>query len=268
MNGWVGAALVGALAVVLGVLLLLRTRRARALEHALARSAEDLENLERAFSRFAPQGVVEKLTSGTRDIDPKRREVTVLFADIVGFTQLSESVDPGVLVPILNDYFRRMAGIIREHHGHVSRIMGDGLMALFGSLDTNRWQAPDAVRAALAMRAALLVLNQELRERSQLELQIGVGIHRGDCVAAVIGSHEMMEFTVLGDPVNVAARVEGLTRTHGVDVLVTDAVREQLDERFALVEMPPSPVKGKAEPMVTWAVEGFDPARAMRKSGT
>ena len=265
MTGWLGAAVATLFAIGLGVLLIIRSRRARALELALSRTTENLEHIEQAFSRFAPQGVVEMFTSGEREIPPTRREVTVLFADIVGFTQLSESVDPTVLVPILNDYFRRMTRVIRERHGHVSRIMGDGLMALFGSLDTNRWQAADAVQAALAMRSALEELNAELREKSQLELRIGVGIHQGDCVAAVIGSHDMMEFTVLGDPVNIAARVEALTRTHQVDILVTAQIRDKLDERFRLREMPATLVKGKAEPVTTWAVEDFDAARSTRR---
>lgn len=237
---------------------LVRTRRhAVRLERAVERATQDLEHLERAFGRFAPEGVVERLGQGKTEIPPERREVTVMFADLVGFTKLSEEVDPAVLVPVINDYFRRMSAVIREHHGHVSRIMGDGLMALFGALEANTWQAADAVRAALAMRAALADLNRGLAERGGPRLAFGVGIHRGDALAAVVGSNEMMEFTVMGDSVNLAARVEALTRPHGVDVLVTDAVRDKLDDRFRLRELPPSPVKGKSEPIRTWAVEGL-----------
>ena len=266
MSGWILAAAAALVAIALILVVVARTRRVRALEEALAQTTDNLEHLEQSFSRFAPQGVVEMLSGGARKIEPTRRDVTVMFTDIVGFTGLSESIDPGVLVPILNDYFRRMTRVIREHHGHVSRIMGDGLMALFGSLDTNPWQSADAVRAALAMRDALAKLNQELVEKGQSELRIGIGLHRGDCVAAVIGSQDMMEFTVMGDPVNIAARVESLTRTHGVDILVTDAIREQLDARFVLKEMPPALVKGKTEPVSTWAVETFDSARTVAAS--
>jgi adenylate cyclase len=232
-------------------------RRAGKLERALTRAGEDLERLERAFGRFAPEDVVEKLGQGAKEIAPERREVTIMFADLVGFTPMSEHVDPAALIPVLNDYFRRMSRVIREHHGHVSRIMGDGLMALFGALVPNSWQSADAVRAALAMRAALDELNLEIEERSLPRLRFGVGLNRGEVVAAVVGSDQLMEFTVMGDAVNLAARVEGLTRAHGVDILVTDAVRDRLDERFEVRELPPVEVKGKTERIRTWAVVSF-----------
>jgi adenylate cyclase len=161
------AALVASLALasVSGASLVRARRRERSLERALARAADDLEQLERAFGKFAPEGVVERMAQGAKEITPERREVTVMFADLVGFTRLSVEVDPGVLVPILNDYFSRMSRVIREHHGHVSRIMGDGLMALFGALEPNTWQSADAVRAALAMRAALAELNAGIEKK-------------------------------------------------------------------------------------------------------
>lgn len=258
MSAWIAFAGASTVALLLAGWLWSTRRRGRGLEQALARAADDLEHLETAFSRFAPQGVVERLTEGAVEIPPSRREVTVMFADIAGFTGLSEQLDPAVMVPVLNDYFRRMSRVIREHHGHVSRIMGDGLMALFGALDKNTWQAADAVRAALAMREELARYNEELAAKSLPRLRFGIGVHRGEVVAAVIGSDDMMEFTVLGDSVNVAARVESLTRHHGVDILVTGSVREKLDERFRLRELPPTEVKGKSEPIATWAVERFD----------
>jgi class 3 adenylate cyclase len=254
---YVALALAWALAAGLAVALVLGRRRQRGLERALGRATDNLEHLERAFHKFAPEGVVERLATGNRDIPPERRDVTVMFADLVGFTRLSLDVDPGVLVPILNDYFRRMSRIIREHHGHVSRIMGDGLMALFGALEQNTWQSADAVRAALAMREALQELNAEIAPRSLPRLAFGVGVNRGDVLSAVVGSNEMMEFTVIGDAVNLAARVETLTRQHGVDILITDAVRDRLDDRFELRELPPTPIKGRAELVRTWEVLAF-----------
>ena len=243
--------------VVLALALGQAIRRGRRLERAMERASSNLEHLERAFARFAPESVVERLGQGISDIQPERREVTVMFADLIGFTGLSERVDPAVLVPVLNDYFSRMSRVVREHHGHVSRIMGDGLMALFGALEANTWQTADAVRAALAMRAELALLNRDLEARQLPPLAFGVGIHRGDAVAAVVGSREMMEFTVMGDVVNIAARVEGLTRQHQVDILVTDEVRERLDTRFVLRELPAAAVKGKSESIRTWAVVDF-----------
>jgi len=159
-----------------------------------------------------------------------------------------------------------MNGALVAHHGHLSRLMGDGLMALFGALEKNPWQTADAVKAALAMRDALAAYNRQLEARGLARLEFGVGIHTGDVVAGVMGSDRFMEFTVIGDPVNVAARVEALTRVHSVDILVTEAVQQTLDPRFVVRPMPPVTVKGKSEPIATFAVDAFDPARGRAAS--
>ncbi len=228
----------------------------RRLHAKLDAAAEELQHLQRSFSRFAPQQVVDRIAArGTAQA--QRQEVTVLFADLVSFTPLSESLEPEVLVTILNGYFRRMSHVITEHRGHVAKFIGDGLMALFGVLEPNPWQTNDAVHAALAMRAALTAYNQELRAAGHPGLRVGIGIHRGTAVAGVIGSHELVEFTVIGHTVNLAARVEQLTRTHERDILVTAAVHAALDPRFRLLELPAMAVRGIADPVVTFAVEGY-----------
>jgi adenylate cyclase len=180
--------------------------------------------------------------------------VTVLFADLVGFTPLSESVDPSVLVRILNGYFERMARAITAHHGHISTLIGDGILALFGALEVNPWQTDDAVRAALAMRAELVAYNAELETGGLPTLRHGVGLHRGSGIAGLVGSLELMQFTIVGTVVNVAARVQALTREHEVDILITPAVKQALDPRFALRALPPCELKGISEPVATFAV--------------
>lgn len=163
------------------------------------------------------------------------------------------------MVQVLNGYFTAMNRAIVAHHGRMSRIMGDGLMALFGALDDNPWHPADSVRAALEMRDALTRYNGRLAEQSLPRLRFGVGIHRGTVVAAVMGSDELREYTVIGDPVNLAARVEALTKEHEVDVLITGAVREALDDRFELREMPLAEVPGKTAAVATWAVVSYRP---------
>ena len=110
------------------------------------------------------------------------------------------------------------------------------------------------------MRDALAAYNRELEGRGLGKLEFGVGIHTGDVVAGVMGSDRFMEFTVIGDPVNIAARIEALTRVHQVDILVTEAVQKTLDPRFVVRAMPPVAVKGKTEPIDTFAIESYDPA--------
>jgi len=231
-------------------------RQNRATSERLEHATFALEHLQRAFSRFTPANVVEEIIERGISTTAEKKDVTVLFADLQGFTRMSERLDPVTLVEILNGYLERMSTAVRNHHGHVSKFMGDGMMALFGALEENPWDAKDAVEAALEMRASLQRFNSELGARDLPELAFGIGIHRGPVVAGVMGTQHLLEFTVIGDTVNVASRVEGLTRSHGVDILVTEQVRTLLRQRFALREMPPCTVKGKSEPLRTFALEG------------
>jgi class 3 adenylate cyclase len=171
-------------------------------------------------------------------------------------TALSEGMEPALLVQILNGYFARMSRAIAEYRGHVSKFIGNGILALFGALEPNPWHA---VRAALAMREALEEYNEELALAGQPALRVGIGLHRGVAVAGVIGSEELVEFTVVGSTVNLASRVVHLTRRQAADILITAAVREVLDARFALQELPAAAVAGISEPVVTYAVEGVLP---------
>ena len=245
-----------AAAAVLGLLLYRLRREAAAQARRLDMALQSLEQLQRAFGRFAPQEVVEQIIARGIVGAGEKKEVTVLFADLKGFTRMSEGLDPAVLVKILNDYFSRMSRAISEYNGHVSKFIGDGIMALFGALESNPWQHNDAVRAALAMRRALEEYNAALRAQELPEMEFGIGIHRGVAIAGVIGNHELMEFTCLGDTVNLASRVEDLTRVHQVDILITEEVRRNLDPQIHLRPLPPVPVKGKSEPVATFAVEG------------
>lgn len=238
-------------------------RRAARLEARLVAAAGELESLQHAFSRFAPATVVEDIIA--QGVSPRstKKDVTVLFADLKGFTPLAERLDPDVLVGLLNGWVEQMSRTIAEHHGHVAKLLGDGLLALFGALEPNPWQANDAVNAALAMREALAAYNARLGADGLPPLAMGIGIHRGPVVAGVIGAAELVEYGVIGSTVNVASRVEALTRTHGVDILVTEPVRAALDRRFALRPMPPTPVPGMAAALGTFAVEGLGSPRPM-----
>ena len=251
--------LAGALALVvaLGAGALLLHRRMRRLRRLLAISQEKLEQLQLQFEHFVPADVVEQLTGARGDFTPQRRAVTMMFADLRGFTALSDRLDPAVTVGILNEYFRRMNGVITAHHGLINELVGDGLLALFGALEHNPWQARDAVLAALDMRAALAAYNEELRANHLPELRFGIGIHSGEVVAGVMGAGSLNKFTVTGDPINVASRVEGLTSAQQVDLLITEEIRRALDEEFVLRPMPPMRVKGKPEPIATYHVEGI-----------
>jgi len=229
--------------------------RRRLLSRRLEQSTRELERLQRAFARFAPAELVERIAIGGPLAGGERREVTVLFADLRDFTHLSERLDPAVVLDLLNGYFLAMSAAIQSPHGHVTRLMGDGIMSVFGALEPNPWHVQDAMEAALDMRASLARYNESLARRGLPPLAFGVGIHCGPVIAGLVGSETMQEFTVLGDVVNVAARVEALTRRLGGDILVSEAVHAVLGKRFRLRAMPPAPIKGKSLPIRTWAVE-------------
>jgi adenylate cyclase len=247
-----------ALLIVLASFLVVRwyacKRKIKQLGMALDTSLQDLEHLQLAFNRFAPQSVIEDIIAKGLSTSAERCDVTILFADLVNFTGISEHLPPEQLVQMLNGYFREMNRVIKEHRGHVSKFIGDGLLALFGVPEPNPWQTPDAVNAALAMRRALHTYNGKLAEQGFPQLQFGIGIHYGQVVAGVIGSQDLLEYTVIGDIVNTASRIETLTRKFGVDILISAEAVSRIDGRFELTEMPEEEVKGKQTKVSTYTL--------------
>lgn len=249
---------VGVAMVFAGMLRAHRRERTR-LREALERKSAELERLQTSFSRFAPEEVVEHIIASGVSTRGDRKEVTALFADLVGFTTLSEQLEPDVLVVMLNGYFQRMSRAVTDNRGHISTFIGDGMLALFGALQPNPWQVNDALHAAMAMRIELDEYNRELKQQGLPTLAFGVGVHCGVGVAGLVGSRDLMQFTFMGRTVNLAARVQTLTRQYGVDVLVTRDVAEKCDPRFRLRELPATPVRGIEEPVAVYAAVGFEP---------
>jgi adenylate cyclase len=260
MTGWT-AALAGVVIVLLYAVALER-RKLRRVESHLQTATADLQRLQDSCSRLAPGNVVDRMISDGVEAAAERKEVTALFADIVGYTALAERLEPRDLVRVLNGYYQAMSDAILEHRGRIATFLGDGLLAYFGAFEPNPWQCDDAVRAALSMRTALATYNRKLDGQGLPRLGIGIGLNRGVGLAGFVGSRERMEYAFVGRTVNVAARVQSLTRTHRVDILVTDSVREKLDPRFELRPMPPTAAKGLTDPLVTYAVERLRPAAA------
>jgi len=243
-------------AVVLLALALVRERRRyRRAQARLESMALELQQLQQSCARLAPAGLVQQLASGADETVAEHKVVTALFADLVGYTALSEKLDAPQLARVLNGYFQIAADAITGHRGHVSTFLGDGILAYFGALEPNPWQCNDAVRAALAARDALRSYSEELQREGLPPIALGIGIHRGPGLAGLIGSRDRREYSVVGRTVNLAARVQGLTRMLGVDILVTEAVCAELDPAIRRHAMPAQAVKGIREPVVTYAVE-------------
>jgi adenylate cyclase len=253
---WPGL-LAGALILAAALAYLLRRRSSEnaALRRRIEGASADLERLQRSFGRFAPEEIVEEVIARGVSTRGTKKEVTILFSDLVGYTPLTERVEPTELVRILNGYFERMSQAITDHRGYLSTLVGDGMLAMFGALEPNPWQANDAVRAALAMRSALEAYNRELEERGQLPLAMGIGLHRGQGVAGLVGSRDLIQYAFVGSTINIAARVQDLTRLHDADILATGAVQEALDPRFRLRALPAAELRGVREPVAIFAVE-------------
>ncbi|HBB35686.1 MAG TPA: adenylate/guanylate cyclase domain-containing protein [Cyanobacteria bacterium UBA8803] len=218
---------------------------------ALQASFSRLQKTLESFERFVPEKFLAVIASdGIENIQvgvAATRLITILFADIRGYTSMSEQMTPLETFALLNDYLARMGQVINDAGGFIDKYIGDAIMALFDNETTG-----SALLAALAMQEALQVFNEEQFMKGQPTLNIGIGIHRGEVVMGTIGFTSRIEPTVIGDAVNVAARVERLTRKYNCAVLVTESVVMALEhpEAFTLRLVDESvKVKGKNEPV-------------------
>jgi adenylate cyclase len=200
------------------------------------------------------QYVTPELAAAAID-DPARLEgqlvtSTVLFADIRDFTGLSESVPASELLAMLNRYFDRMAQVVVDAGGFVNKLGGDSLLAVFGSpLNPDKDHAADAVRAAVAMEEALAAFNEEQRGAFLPEIMIGIGVASGDVVAGNVGSSAKLEYTVIGDAVNVAARLQDLTKELGESVLISTETARLAGDAARFADCGEVDVRGKARPV-------------------
>jgi class 3 adenylate cyclase len=207
------------------------------------------ETLKDTFGRFVSRDVAAAVLGGQVPLQGEVREVSILFQDIRGFTSLSERTPPAALLQLVNEFFTEMVAAVEAHGGTVKQFTGDGVMALFGA-PVNHPDAPTrAVRAALDMLERLEALNQRRSARGEVPLRIGVGIHTGEVVAGCIGPDKRIEYGVVGDAVNLASRVQDLTKQVGATVLITEATAGRLGNGFVLGRRVVLPVRGKQQPI-------------------
>ena len=221
----------------------LKERRAR--EEAIA-----------MFSRFVNPHVVKQLVErGGLEGEGRTREVTLLFSDIRGFTTLSETRAPAEVVAILNRYFTMQVEVIFKHGGSLDKFIGDAIMAFWGAPLDDPEHAKNAVACALEMAATLLAFKAELGELGK-SFDVGIGVHSGPAVVGLIGSERRREYTSIGDTVNLASRIEGLTKEAGRRILVSRETMERCGNAFDFVSCGSFHAKGRAQP-----VELFEPRK-------
>ena len=227
-----------------------------AVENARAHERLAREEVARAnYSRFLPEYVVKQMLENPESfkLGGVNQTITILFADIRGFTRISEHAAPEKIVSLLNRYFSAMTDIIFAHGGTLDKYLGDGLMALFGAPTTTPEDASNALNAAVAMQRRLLGINTELRQEGLSEVGVGIGLHTGDVVVGYIGSERRSEYTAIGDAVNTASRLE--SNAKGGQILISDATAKSARSRYKLQPRDPITVKNREQPVVLWEVD-------------
>jgi adenylate cyclase len=221
--------------------------------------------LERYVGHDVAGEVLDNPASYVTSLGGKRKDITVFFSDIRGFTSLTETVDPQALVAQLNEYLEQMVAIVFANQGTIDKFIGDAVMAHWGSI-VSAGPATDAARAvttALQMRQAMPRLNARWKERGTPQLQIGMGINQGDAIVGNIGAsgtYEKMDFTVIGDAVNLGSRLEGVTKQYHLDLCIGENVAHLVRDQFVLRSVDLIVVKGKTRPVEVFTVLAKRPA--------
>lgn len=232
---------------------------------AASMEAESLR-VKGVLSRYVSAQVAEAVLQEDMALGAgQRRRVSLMFSDIRDFTRLSERMEPEEVLQLLNTYFGRMVGALFAHDGTLDKYMGDGLMAVFGAPVATEDHAWQAVQAAVQMRSELLELNRERAAAGLVPLAIGIGIHTGECIIGNLGTPQRSDYTAIGDVVNTASRIEGLTKLHGIDILLSADTFAEVQDRVVARRLPEATVRGKTAPLGLYALEGLPgPAEAPR----
>jgi len=227
-----------------------------AVENARAHERLAREEVARAnYSRFLPEYVVKQMLENPESfkLGGVSQVITILFADIRGFTRISEHAPPEKIVSLLNRYFSAMTDIIFAHGGTLDKYLGDGLMALFGAPTATPDDASNALNAAVAMQRRLLGINRELRDEGFPEIGVGMGLHTGEVIVGYIGSERRSEYTAIGDTVNTSSRLESNAR--GGEILISDATAKAAHSRYKLQPREAIMVKNRQQPVNLWEVD-------------
>jgi adenylate cyclase len=212
--------------------------------------------MRKLFGRYVSKDVIDQLVSdpGMARLGGTRREMTVLFSDIRGFTTATEQGQPEAVVLQLNEHFSHMVEVLFRHKGTVDKFVGDMVMGLFGAPVPDPDHAEHAVQAALAMVARLDKLNAGWRAAGKPTLDIGVGVNTGEMIAGNIGSEAIMSYTVIGDAVNLGSRLESLNKDYGTRILISQSTKDQLRTPVPTRLIGPVVVKGRTQPVVVYEV--------------
>ena len=221
---------------------------------SVKKEKREIKNL---FSKYVSRDVLAEIlrNPGKVSLGGEEKEITILFCDIRGFTALSEQTTPRELVSLLNRYFSAMTEKILEKGGVLDKYIGDAIMAFWGAPIENENQADGAFEAALGMLENLEELNKELKSTGKPEIRIGIGIYTGRAVVGNVGSHLRFDYTAIGDSVNTASRLEGLTKEYKTNIIIGESVKNKLKKNYNLKFLDSVIVKGKLKPVNIYGLE-------------
>ncbi|RKX71473.1 hypothetical protein DRP53_01465 [candidate division WOR-3 bacterium] len=220
----------------------------------MASSLKEKELIKDAFRRYVSHQVAEEIFKDPerylRSLKGERRRVTVLFADIRGFTPLAERLEPESVVSLLNDYLTVMVGAVFDNLGTLDKFMGDAIMAVFGAPISYEDDVIRGVKTAIDIQRRI----EELNRNREIKIRVGIGINFGEAVVGNIGSKQRMDYTVVGDSVNLAQRLESIAK--GGEIIISEPVYQEIKDHFSCQPLPPVQVKGKREPVKIFRVVG------------
>lgn len=231
----------------------------------MATSLREKEYIKNTFERYVSKPLAEQILQHKDELKlgGEEKDVTILFSDIRGFTSLAEDLSPAEVVEFLNRYFSDVVRVVGEYDGMVDKFMGDAVMVLFGAPLSIGSEPERAISCALEIQLIVEEINRELTVQGKAPLSVGVGINSGPVVAGNIGSQNRMEYTVIGDNVNLASRLEGLNKAYGTKVIVSESTRNAVGDNFTFRELDFVRVKGKKRPVPIFElIEGQDALKA------
>ncbi len=222
----------------------------------MAVGLQERDKLKSTFNKFHSKEIADKIMSGEVKLGGERKVATVFFSDIRGFTAFSEQLSPDEVVKFLNEYMTEMVTIVKKHKGVVDKYVGDAIMALWGVPEASGNDVVNALNAALEMREVLVKFNSKRNAAGKPEIKIGMGIHSGEVLAGNIGSEERLEYTVIGDTVNQASRIESANKILGSDILISASALNMVRSQFAVGPALSLQVPGRAEKITVHEVIG------------
>jgi adenylate cyclase len=214
--------------------------------------------LRTTFGRYVSPQILQHILAHPEKVElgGERRDLTVLFSDIRGFTTISEASEPEEVVEMLNEYLTRMVEILLAHGGTLDKFIGDAVMGFWNAPTAD----PDHARHAVACSLEMIEETARIRERweksGKAAIRIGIGVNTGDAVAGNIGAEQVFSYTVIGDTVNLASRLEGKNKDYGTEIIISEFTKERIGDDFELVYLDDVKVKGKEKAVRIYEVKG------------